>query len=232
MIDWCLGWLSPHICEGCGQVGESLCERCNFNILASKSTKCISCWRQMTTAELAKSGNICRDCGRILPFSKVFLVGERTGTLKKLVGNYKYFSRRASAAVIAKLLGQVLPAADLADLTVVPLPTIPKHIRERGFDHMKLVARALARRRGLMCEPDLLRRTDNISQHSAGLSQRRKQAATAFRINLRRSMSPKILLIDDIYTTGATTAAAAKLLKNHGAKEIWLGVVARQTDQS
>jgi len=227
MIDRLLSWLSPHICESCGKVGKPLCERCNFNILSQKWTKCITCRHQMTTTELAKWGNLCSSCKRRLPFARVFVVGERTKTLKKLVGNYKYFSRRESAIVIAQLLDNALPE-NLSDFVIVPLPTIPAHIRERGFDHMKLVARELSRRRGLTCELNLLRRVDNISQHSASLRQRAKQAAGSFALNPRRPALERVLLIDDIYTTGATTAAAAKLLKKHGVKEVWLGIVARQ----
>jgi ComF family protein len=160
----------------------------------------------------------------------VFVVGERTRTLRKLVGNYKYFSRRESAVATAQLLNDVLPEIS-PELTIVPLPTIPKHIRERGFDHMKLVARKLSHRRGLKCDLNLLCRTDNVSQHTANLQQRQKQAAQAFSVNPHRPMPKLILLVDDIYTTGATTMAAAKLLKKHGAREVWLGIVARQTDQ-
>jgi ComF family protein len=158
----------------------------------------------------------------------VFVVGERTKTLKELVGNFKYLSRRESAQAIAELLDSVLPENLPDDLVVVPLPTIPKHIRERGFDHMKLVARKLSRQRRLVCSLDLLGRTGNASQHSADLRQRQRQATQAFAINPSRPVPTKVFLVDDIYTTGATVTAVAKLLQKHGAKEIWLGIVARQ----
>jgi ComF family protein len=231
MIDWALQWFSPHMCEGCGEVGKTLCKRCSFYIIGQKWTKCIRCDRQMTTSELAKRGNMCSDCISALPFYRVFVVGERAKILKKLVGNYKYFSRRESAKAIAELLDNVLPGENLQDLVIVPLPTIAKHIRERGFDHMKLVARQLSHSRSLKCDLNLLVRMDNVSQHSANFRQRQKQAAVAFGINLRHLMPKRILLIDDIYTSGATTVAAAELLKKHGAEEIWLGVVARHVDQ-
>jgi ComF family protein len=185
----------------------------------------------MTTAELGKKGNLCGNCVRQLPFKKVFVVGERKKALRRLVGNYKYFSRRASAAALAQLLDGTLPTILPDDMTIIPLPTIPKHIRERGFDHTKLVVKDLARRRGMMADLRLLRRADNTSQHSAGQQLRRAQAARAFRLDLQRPVPRRVLLIDDIYTTGETTMAAARLLKKHGAKEVWLGVVARQTDK-
>jgi len=231
MIDKLLGWLSPHMCEGCKEVGETLCKRCNFYILEHKWCKCVGCQHQITTPELTKTGNLCFGCSQILPFNKVFVVGARTGILRRLVGNYKYFSRRESSKAIAKLLENILPE-NLPNLVIVPLPTISKRIRERGFDHMKLVAHELARLRGWPCDLALLRRTDNVSQHSANLRQRQQQAAKAFTINPRRPVPPHILLIDDIYTTGATTTTAAKLLKKHGAQEVYLGIVARQVSQS
>ena len=177
-------------------------------------------------------GNLCPGCARRLPFTKVFVVGERVGALKKLVGDHKYFSERESARPIAELLSAVLPDDLPSDMVIVPLPTIPKHIRQRGFDHTKLAARRLSRIRKIPMDTGILRRTNNISQHSATSAERRTQAEKSFRVNPRAKISPKILLVDDIYTTGATTTAAAKLLSDHGATEIWLAVVARQVKDS
>jgi len=232
MIDWILGWVSPHICEGCSETGKTLCERCKINILQQKWEKCVRCECEVTFSELAKYGNVCCGCAKELPFHKVFVVGKRTAILKKLVGNYKYFSRRESAVAIADLMDSVLPKKLPDDFVVVSIPTIPKHIRERGFDHMKLVVRQLSRKRNLQCNLNLLLRNDNISQHTANLKQRQKQAQQAFSVNPRCSIPSKILLIDDIYTTGATLIATTELLQKYGVKKIWIGVVARQTKSS
>ena len=231
MIDELMQVFAPHICEGCGRVGKPLCARCINYIIDQKWTLCVNCNQQMTTTELAKSGNLCRDCCKKLPFKKVFVVGERSGLLQSLVGNYKYFSRRESAKPIAKLVFSSLPSELPPDLTVVPLPTIPKHIRQRGFDHMKLVARELARLTELPKSTSLLKRVNNLSQHGANLKQRKLQAEQAFRTNLSTKMPERVLLIDDIYTTGNTTKAAAKMLKSIGVKEIWLAIVARHNSQ-
>ncbi|MCL1876630.1 hypothetical protein FWF74_01135 [Candidatus Saccharibacteria bacterium] len=148
--------------------------------------------------------------------------------MKRLVGDHKYFSERASAQPIAELLVATLPNDLPPGMVIVPLPTIPKHIRERGFDHTKLIARKLSRIRKIPINTSALRRTDNVSQHSATFQKRRQQAEKAFLINPNLK-STSFLLIDDIYTTGATTIAAAKLLLQSGAKKVWLGIVARQT---
>lgn len=226
MIDTLIGLVAPHICESCGAAGDVLCKRCFFDILSTKWTKCVGCEIQLTTPIIAKNGNMCQGCRKKLPFCKVFVVGKRAGALKPLVGNYKYFSKRGGAKTIAKLLAKRISGKDISDLTVVPLPTIPKHVRQRGFDHMKWVAKKLARVLKCGYRP-LLVRTDNTSQHGVGKTERQRQAASTFRLNDLRHIPQKVLLIDDIYTTGATVKAAAKLLKSAGVKEVWLGIIAR-----
>ena len=178
MIDSMLSLVAPHICVGCGAASGMLCECCFFDIISNKWCKCIACNQQMTTTVFVKNGNMCHECNKNLPFDKVFIVGARSGSLQKLVGDYKYFSQYEGAKQIASLLNQILPEDLPSDLVIVPLTTIPKHVRQRGFDHMKLVAKNLAKIRKLrVCS--ILRRTNNLSQHVASGSQRRENAKSA-----------------------------------------------------
>jgi ComF family protein len=157
------------------------------------------------------------------------VVGLRRDGLQRLVGDFKYNSERGSAKVIVRLLDQTLPNKELNDFTVVPITTVAKNVRYRGFDHMKLVGKRLAKVRRLPFAPDLLSRKNNSTQHNqAGLAARRRNAAESLSINPRVKVPSKILLLDDIYTTGATVETTAKILRRNGAKEIWLVIVARQ----
>lgn len=231
MIDLWLSWLSPHICKGCKAVGIALCDSCKKYILDQPWRKCIDCNGEVDWTNFAWHGNLCGKCSGKSPFTRVFVVGERTGALKKLVGDYKFASERDNARPIAELISSTLPEELPPELIIIPLPTIAKHIRERGLDHTKLVVRELARIRKMPANYHLLRRTDNTSQHLADSKARAKQAAKTFSINPRADIPKKILLVDDIYTTGATTKAAAELLKKRGVKEIWLAIVARQVNE-
>ncbi|MDR0957418.1 MAG: hypothetical protein LBM09_02465 [Candidatus Nomurabacteria bacterium] len=228
MIDFCLSWLSPHICKGCRAVGKALCGSCKKYILDQSGRECITCQREIDWQTFAWQGNLCAKCANDSPFKRVFVVGERKTTLRELVDDYKFASERDSAQPIADLILSILPEKLPDDLIIMPLTTIPKHIRQRGLDHTKLIVRNLARLRKMTAVYNVLLRNDNIAQHSADAKTRARQAAKTFAINPRTKIPKKILLIDDIYTTGATATAAAKLLRKHGAKEIWLGIVARQ----
>jgi competence protein ComFC len=170
---------------------------------------------------------MCSECSCTLPFRHVTVVGERKKLLKRLVGNFKYFSQRESAKHISHLLGASLPDNLPKDISIVPIPTAPKHIRERGFDHMKLVAKHLAKdldRKTMFC----LKRLNNDSQHNVSASKRREQAELSFAFDKRKTPPKTVILVDDIYTTGATVGAAAKILKDNGVKEVWLAIFARQ----
>jgi ComF family protein len=163
------------------------------------------------------------------PFSRVCVVGWREGALENVIDGYKFQSERASGAVLAALLDGVLPGVLPQDLVVMPIPTVAKNVRIRGFDHTKIIAKKLARKRQLPIITDLLKRTNNLTQHFlASTEDRRKNAEKSLVVNQNIKVPAKVLLVDDIYTTGATVEFAARLLRRYGVKEVWLGVVVRQ----
>jgi len=229
VIDKILSVIAPHICKSCGEQGTALCKRCIFNVLQNKYTKCVVCSREVSAGAFAKHGNLCRVCARTSLFAKVFVVGSREKVLQHLVDDYKFNSERGTAEPLAELLAKTMPATTPSDLIVVPITTVAKNVRSRGFDHMKLIAKKLAHIQHLRLMPDLLLRTNNLTQHFlANPSERRANAEKSFAISPRVKIPAKILLVDDIFTTGATVNTAAKLLYAGGAKEIWLAVIVRQ----
>ena len=228
-----MGLVAPHICANCGQTGATLCKRCIFNIYHQKFHGCLICFREISPTDFAKRGNLCQICSRTVPFSRIYVLGPRQGILQKLLDDYKFNSQRGGAGPLAQLFAKILPENLPPDLTVVPVTTVAKNVRNRGFDHMKLAGQKLAKIRGLNFAPDILLRTNNLTQHLLKNSrERRENAKKAFAINPRAEIPPRILLIDDIFTTGATVSATAKLLQKSGAREIWLAVLAFQPRKS
>lgn len=186
---------------------------------------------------------MCPDCE--VPFLWLGVVGWREGALKKVVKDFKYKSVRSAGEVLAELLDWRVPKnlreicndagkghAGLrngeieesgGEIVVVPLPTIGRHVRERGLDHTAVLAKKLAKRRGWKYERILGRATDTV-QVGTKAADRKAQAERTYEVRREVDAEKVYLLVDDVWTTGATMLAAEKVLREAGAKKI-AGVV-------
>lgn len=156
------------------------------------------------------------------------MVGRRDEIIGSLVHDFKYNSTRALAPELAALLDQILPEI-VGPVTLVPLPTIPRHIRERGLDHTLLLAKNLKRLRGRNYRVKrLLIREQNSVQVGSDAKTRVAQAASAYTVPKNAKVDEKTtyLLLDDVWTTGASLKAALKKLREAGAKKIIIAVLA------
>ena len=101
-----------------------------------------------------------------MSYSRAWCVGERKDALQRLIGLYKFERVRSAYLVLGDLLVAVLP--DLPDdVVVVPVPTVPSHIRQRVYDHTLLLARRLARSKHLKLSKVLIRATDTMQWHTS-----------------------------------------------------------------
>ena len=203
-----LDLLAPHSCRGCGRTGSVLCDCCKKNLIKTHVDICPK--------------------NKPKKFPPIYIVGERSGPLGQLVHDLKYQSVRAAANPLAELLDAALPKFK-SNIIIVPLPTINKHIRTRGLDHTYLVAKKLAKLRGknYQVKPLLLRNQDTV-QVGTDQKTRLRQADSAYKINPKLKINPKstYLLLDDVWTTGASMKAAVKRLQESGASKIKLAILA------
>lgn len=134
-------------------------------------------------------------------------------------------------ALLARAAGGWLERAGPggAPSLVVPVPLHARRLRRRGFNPAGLLARRLARRLGLAFDPVALARTrDTPSQTGLDARDRRRNVAGAFRVARSGGAPERVLLVDDVVTTGATLAAAAHALRRAGASSV-VGVTAAAT---
>ncbi len=213
-----LDLIAPHSCRGCGRLGSVLCDRCKNYIIKSHQNLCPNCKKPKSTPK-------CPDC-HDLP--KTFVLGERSDILGLLIHDLKYHSVRAIAKPLAELLNATLPTVS-GKVIIVPLPTIAKHVRARGLDHTLLIAKHLTKLRSENCEVQkLLLRDQNTVQVGTDQKTRIKQADRAYKINPRIPIDTQAtyLLLDDVWTTGASLRSAEKKLRNAGARNIQFIILA------
>ncbi len=219
MLDDVLSIIAPHRCYKCGILGQSLCRNCKNYIASQAFRSCLVCGRFLIHENL---------CSRHrLPYRHAWCVARRRGVISQLINDLKFHRAFANAKVLAQLLDARLPVFS-PDTVIVPIPTTPANIRRRGYDHMVLIARHLARRRKLKVSR-LLKRRNNVTQHFAkNLTERRKNADGFFKIDAKVDPNKHYLVMDDIFTSGSTVRAAAQCLRQAGAKQVSVVVLARQ----
>ena len=169
-------------------------------------------------------GNLCDNHQQ--PYDMLWCFGCRRGSIAKIIDDYKFRRVRAAAGVLGDLLDFALPELP-ADAIIVPIPTTSRNMRRRGYDHMRLIAKDLARKRKVGYS-SLLRRRNNVVQHAARSSRQRKwQAKEFFEVSQPVDQKRLYVIIDDIFTTGSTLAAAADCLRQAGAENVQAAVIAR-----
>lgn len=206
----------PHSCRGCGHLGDVLCGCCKNDIFLSHLPICPFCKRILEENE-----GKCKNCETTL--KGIYTVGWREGVLAKLIKDFKYQAVRACGRELAELMDMTLPKME--GMTVIPLPTIGRHVRERGLDHTLILAKKLAKRRSWKCEQILRRKTDTV-QVGTKAAEREKQAQDTYEIGGKIDPKKRYLLVDDVWTTGATIRAAENVLRGAGALEISAAVLA------
>jgi competence protein ComFC len=157
-------------------------------------------------------------------FDAAYSYGAYEGVLRELIHLYKYGKVRTLARPLSGLLLQALPRDEAFDATV-PVPLYWRRRMQRGFNQAELLARGLARSTGIPVVKALGRVRPTPTQAGLSNSARRQNMARAFRS--RSVQGKRILLIDDVMTTGATAASCALALKQAGARRVALLTVAR-----
>jgi ComF family protein len=168
--------------------------------------------------------------------------GSYDGGLRELIHLLKYNGVRPAAKVLGRMLAGALtglePAFERltfeqAPILVIPVPLYRAKRRQRGFNQAELIARAALKfgsaRSRLRLAPDLLLRTrDTASQIGLSNHQRRANLRGAFAVARTADITgSEVILVDDVYTTGATATECAQVLRRAGASKVWVATVAR-----
>jgi ComF family protein len=213
--------VAPHTCLICGDEGAVICDWCLPDFALPVPSRCYRCQKYNPDCK------VCSRCRRQSRLAHVWVCSEYDERAKALIHAYKFDRKQAAAQPLATLLAQVLPSLP-GDTVVTHVPTASSRVRQRGYDHAQLVARALAGQLGLPYRP-LLRRITQTRQVGAKRSVRLRQMERAFTA-IEGTLPPKalVLIVDDLVTTGATLEAAATELRRAGARTVDAAVFAQK----
>ena len=223
-----LDWILPRQCLGCRQfsAGERLCSACLERFPLLKDSCCPSCALPFES----EGGHLCFSCLETPPpFRRTFALAIYRGILHDLVTRMKFRPEERIAEFLGRWLGESITLEEPRPEVILPVPLHSRRLRQRGFNQSAVIARQLSRQWGIPATPFLMERIRETAQQT-GLSrvERKKNLSEAFRVLHPESIEGKrVLLVDDVYTTGATLLSAAAVLRDVGVASVDVAVVAR-----
>lgn len=208
----------PHACLGCRRLARGgICSDCLSRADRVGPPNCEKCGSE--TASQTDTCNECRD--RPSHFDSAKQLFHFRGVVREAVHRLKYRGEWALAEILGQQLSALIPAADA--ITWVPMSG--RKLKDRGFDHARLLAEGAEAVTGITCAALLERTRETPPQVGLDLKARRENPLLS--MNCRLPSPPVVVVIDDVFTTGATGNEAARALKVRGAEQVVVAALAR-----
>lgn len=216
-------WVFPPACIGCGLEGVFICSDCFATINFSPTSVCNFCG-----AYTSKRG-FCPVCAKRKPAYAGFRAfASYDGVIRKAILQLKYHNAVGLGRYLAGLLEVTYHRAGWDAEVVVPVPIGEMKREQRGYNQAERLAQPLAEALQLNYYPEALKRFHEISSQ-VGLNELERHANVrkAFVATAKYVKGQKVLLVDDVFTSGATMQAAARELIEAGAGLVWCLAVAK-----
>ena len=217
-----LSFFFPTRCAGCGRYIKDfkyfyLCGDCYRAIKKVPENRCPRCAKPLASAHAAG----CRECAeRKNFFSRVEPAAVYEGSLRQLIRGMKFHYKSSAAGILAGLIMErVDPGIFEGAHMIVPAPLSKRSARERGFNQTRLLARAISKSTGIPVVMALTKIKETPPQNSLDRKQRMKNLLGAFKA-ICNVEGKTVIIVDDVFTTGATINEAAKTLMQAGAAEV------------
>lgn len=201
-----------------------LCEKCLQEMPFNNQHFCRRCGSPMEN-----EAYFCLECqnnNKFFDFARSSLVYENQ--VQRLILNAKFHNNRWVQKYFAEMLCDTYNQCKMKVDFIVPTPISNERLQERGYNQAELIAKPLAKLLGLECKSDIVIKTkDNKRQSELSIKERRENVKGVYSIKNRYQVKGKrILVVDDILTTGSTLSEIARKLKSAGASEVYGLVVA------
>ncbi|KGG79974.1 phosphoribosyltransferase [Caloranaerobacter azorensis H53214] len=216
------------ICFICEEYDETvderhICKKCFDELIFIKGNTCTICGKPL---EIGYLPDRCPDCIKFKRyFEKVISPLEYTGLVKKVIYKYKYGRKAYMYKALGAILVQAFEESDIKDIDIiVPVPLHKSKIAYRGFNQSELLCRYISRKLNIPLDTKNFKRIKNTKlQNELNRIERVRNVRDAFKVVDSYVFKNKnVLLVDDIYTTGATVNECSKTLLKSGANKVYV----------
>ena len=233
LLEAAVSLLYPPVCTLCGgktRAGEYLCERCEAKATPIVAPFCQQCSEPFEGA--IATAFTCANCThRTIYFDAAVAAYRGRGIVRQIIHDFKYGRQIHLRHLVARWLYAAFDDERLRGREfdmIVPVPLHPARQRERGFNQANLLAELLTAQISIPSKPVLKRVRYTTTQTALDRAERMENLHNAFR--LRRNANVRglrVLLIDDVLTTGSTLSECARILKRSGAISVHAATAAR-----
>ncbi len=253
--EFILDLIFPINCLGCGREGDWLCLTCSRSIELRRQFNCPICQKNSPWGRVCEScqGDSFLDglwvpadyhqelLALLIQTYKYKFISDLGDPLSRIIKNFldqllvfkktndsNLLNQGLDRHQLMRLLGRSGIFIDFPSNLLVPVPLHPKRLKERGFNQSEILARELSRHFSLELGPAVLERCRYTTpQVELAASERKINILGAFVCSDPSVKNKNVILVDDVFTTGATMQECAKVLKKSGASEVWGLVIAR-----
>ncbi|MBU0672135.1 MAG: ComF family protein [Candidatus Margulisbacteria bacterium] len=192
--------------------------------------------------EVCKSDSkeaLCQTCFQDIKFMKphlgIYSIAVYDGALRTAIHRFKFKGKKRLAEPLGIIMVKYLSQAPMLEMkeidVIIPVPLHKKRLRQRGFNQAELLGNVLSRYYGTSLVSALERVNNTQAQFDLPRQERFNNITGAFKVVDSQSVyNKRVLLLDDIYTTGATIAECSKVLKIAGAKRVEVMTLSRAVD--
>ncbi len=218
-----LDWLFPPICAGCGKKDTRWCSECQSRVVKLTSPLCEKCGQPQNDER------VCIRCQTQPPtYAAIRSWAIFKGPVREALHHLKYKRDLALGDIFSRYLINILRASGWDIDLVVPVPLGIARQAERGYNQAALLARPVALGLSLNYKPSALRKVrDNRTQVGLTFEERRENVSDAYWAEVKHVQGKRVLIIDDVITSGATLDACAMALRAAGAQKVYGVTVAR-----
>lgn len=196
----------PQICGFCG-------EKINERYTCRKCLNIIEYYQEMVVIPASVENKY---------YDKIFSALHYKGVFKSKMLSYKFHNTKYVGMAFAEILTGLIRKYNIDADIIIAVPISKERLRERGYNQSAVIAKKVSEFTKIKYKEDILiKNKNNLRQSELKLNERKENVKDAYSIkNIENIKNKKIILIDDIFTTGATLNECSKILKQNGARKV------------